>query len=165
MWELDYKEGRVLKNWYLLIVVLEKTLKNPLDSKEIKPVNPKRNQSWIFIGTTNAEAKALILWLSNAKSQLIGKDSDAVSDWGQEEKGATEDEIVGWHHWLNRHEFEQTLGDGEGHTSLVFCSSWDHKELDTISNWRTIRIDIGQATFCLYTPMFHIKQLLQGLEA
>ena len=134
MWELDYKEGRVLKNWYLLIVVLEKTLKNPLDSKEIKPVNPKRNQSWIFIGTTNAEAKALILWLSNAKSQLIGKDSDAVSDWGQEEKGATEDEIVGWHHWLNRHEFEQTLGDGEGQESLTCCSPWGHEKSDM--TWR-----------------------------
>ena len=94
-------------------------------------------------------------------SWLFRKDPDAGEDWGQEEEGVTEDEMVGWYHWLSAHEFEQTHGDGEGHKSLAFCSSWDHKELDMISNWRTtIRIDIGQATFCLYTPMFHIKQLL-----
>ena len=91
-------------------------------------------------------------------SWLFGKDPDAREDWGQEERGWPR---MKWmYHWLNAHEFEQTLGDGEGHKSLALCSSWDHKELDTINNWRTIRIDIGQATFCLYTPMFHIKQLL-----
>ena len=94
MWELDHKEGWVLKNWGFQIVVLVKTLESPLDSKKIKPVNPKGNQPWIFIGRTNAEAEAPILWLPNVESQLIGKDPDAGQDWGQKEKGATEDEMV-----------------------------------------------------------------------
>ena len=97
MWELDHKEDSVLKNWWFWIVVLEKTLESPLDCKEIKPVNPKGNQSWIFIGRTDAEAP--ILWLPDAKSQLMGKDPDAEKDWRQE-KGTTKDEMVGWHHWL-----------------------------------------------------------------
>ena len=91
-------------------MVLEKTLESPLDSKDIKPVNPKGNQLWIFTGRNDAEAKALILWLPDGKSQLIGKDPDAGKDWGQEEKGKTEDEMVGWYHLLNGHEFQQTLG-------------------------------------------------------
>ena len=112
-------------------VMLEKTLESPLDFKEIKLVNPKGNQSWIFIGRTDAEAEAPTLWPPDVKSQLIRKDSDAGKDWEQEEKGATEDEMVGWHHWLNGHEFEQTPGDSEGQGSLACCSSWDHKVLDT----------------------------------
>ena len=111
MWELDHKEGWAPKNWCFQTVVLEKTLKSPLDSKKIKTVNPKGNQPWIFIGKTDAEAEAPILWPLDAKSQLIGKDPDAGKDWGQEEKGVTEDEMVGWHHQLNGHEFEQILGD------------------------------------------------------
>ena len=103
-------------------VVLEKTLESPLDCKEIKPVNPKGNQPWIFIGRTDAKAEAPILWLPEVKSQLIGKDPDIGKDWRQEEKGAAEDEMVGWHHWLNGHEFEQTQGDGEGQGSLACCS-------------------------------------------
>ena len=103
MWELDYKECWALKNWN---VVLEKTLESPLDSKEIKLVNPKGNQPWIFTGRTDAEAEAPIFWLPDAKSWLIGKDSDDGKGRGQEEKGATEDEMVGWHHWLNGREFE-----------------------------------------------------------
>ena len=95
-------------------MVLEKTLKSPLGSKEIQPVYPKGNQSWIFIGRTDAEAEAPILWPPDVKSQLIGKDPDAGKDWGKEEKGATEDETVGWPHWLNGHEFEQNPGDSEG---------------------------------------------------
>ena len=106
MWELDYKESWELKNWCFWTVVLEKTLENPLDSKEIKPVHPKGDQSWIFIGRTDAEAEALILWPPDAKNWLTGKDPDAGKDWRQE-KGMTEDEMVGWHHWLNGHEFEQ----------------------------------------------------------
>ena len=94
MWELDHKEGWVLKNWGFQIVVIVKTLESPLDSKKMKPVNPKGSQPWIFIGRTNAEAEAPILWLPNAESQLIGKDPDAGQDWGQKEKGATEDEMV-----------------------------------------------------------------------
>ena len=104
MWELDYKENWELKNWCFWTVVLEKTLESPLDSKEIQPVHPKGNQPWIFTGRADAEAP--ILWPPDAKSQLTGKDPDAGKDWGQEEKGMTEDEMVGWHHWLNGHEFE-----------------------------------------------------------
>jgi len=129
MWELDQKEGWVPKNWCFWTVVLEKALESPLDSKEIKPVNPKGNQSWIFIGRTHAEA--LILWSPDVRIWLTGKDPDAGKDWGQE-KGATEDEMVGWHHWLNGHELEQTPGDSERQGSLLeCCSPWDHKELDT----------------------------------
>ena len=112
MWELDHKEGWVPKNWCFQTVVLEKTLESPLDSKEIQPVNPKGNQPWIFTGSTDAEAEALILWPPNAKSRLIGKDPDAGKDWRREERGVKEDEVIGWHHWLNGYEFEQTLGDG-----------------------------------------------------
>ena len=114
MWELDHKEGWVLKNWCFWTVVLEKTLESPLDSKEIKPVNPKGNQSWIFIGRTDAEAETLILWSPDVKKWLTGKDPDAGKDWGQEEKEVTEDEMVGWHHWLNWHKFEQTPQGGKG---------------------------------------------------
>ena len=130
MWELDHKEGWVPKNWYFWIAVLKKTLESPLDCREIKPVNPKGNQPWTFIGRTAAEAEAPILWPPKVKSWLIGKDSDAGRDWGQEEKGTTEDEMVGWHHQLDGHEFEWTLGVGDGQGGLVFCVSWGRKELD-----------------------------------
>ena len=110
MWELDHKESWAPKNWCFWTVVLEKTLECPLDCKEIKPVNPKGNQSWIFIGRTDAEAEALILWPPDTKKWLIRKDPDAGKDWRQEEKGKTEDEMVGWHHRLDGHEFEQALG-------------------------------------------------------
>ena len=106
MWELDHKEGWMPKDWCFWTVVLEKTLESPLDCKEIKPVNPKGNQSWIFTGRTDAETEATILWLPYTRNWLIRKDPDAGKDWKQEEKGTVEDEIVGWHHWLNRHEFE-----------------------------------------------------------
>ena len=129
--ELDHKEDRALKNWCFLTVVLEKILDNPLDSKEIKTVNPNGNKSWIFIGRTDAEAEAPILRPRDAKSQIIGKYLDAENDWEQKEKGMTEDEIIGWHHWLNGHEFEQTLGDSEGQRSLACCSPWGCKESDT----------------------------------
>ena len=106
MWELDYKENWEPKNWCFWTVVLEKTLESPLDSKEIQPVHPKGNQSWVFIGRTDAETEAPILWPSDANSWLIWKDPDAGKDWGQEEKGTTEDQMVGWHHQLDGHEFE-----------------------------------------------------------
>ena len=105
---LDYKESWALKNWYFWTVVLEKTLESPLDSKEIKPVNHKGNRSWIFIGRTDAEAETGILWPPDLKNWLTGKGPDAGKDWRQEEKGMTENEIVGWHHWLDGCEFEQT---------------------------------------------------------
>ena len=137
MWELDYKESWVPKNWCFWTVVLEKTLESPLGCKEIKLVNPRGNQSWIFIGRTDAEAETPVLWPLDAKNWLTGKDPDAGKDWRQEEKGTTEDEMVGWHHQLNRHEFEQApwLSDRQG--SLVYCSPWGHKELDTTErlNW------------------------------
>ena len=104
--ELDYKESWVWKNWCFWTIVLKKTLENPLDRKEIQPVNPKESQFWIFIGRTDAEAEIPILWPPDAKNRLIGKDPDAGKDWGQEEKEMTEDEMARWHHWLNGHEFE-----------------------------------------------------------
>ena len=134
MWELDHKEVWAPKNWCFQVVVLQKTHESPLDSK-IKPVNPKGNQPWIFIGRTDAEAEALILWPPDVKSQLTGKDPDAGKDWGQE-KRATEVKMVGWHHWLNRHEFEQTPGGSEGHRSLACCSPWGHKDSD-MTEWTT----------------------------
>ena len=115
MWELDYKESWAPKNWWFWTVVLERTLESPLYCKEIQPVNPKGNQSWIFIGRTDAEAETPILWPPDAKNWLTGIDPDAGKDWRQEEKGMTEDEMVGWHHhWLDRHKFEQALGVGDG---------------------------------------------------
>ena len=127
MCELDRKESWVPKNWCFWTVGLEKTLESPLDSKVIKPVNPKGNKSWIFLGRTDAESETSILWPSDAHIWLTEKDPHVGKDWRQEEKGMTEDEIVGWHHWLNGHEFEQTLGDGEGQGSLMCCSPLGHK--------------------------------------
>ena len=129
MWELDRKEGWALNNWCFQTVVLEKTLESALDCKEIRPVNLKGNQSWILIGRTDAGAP--ILWPPDVKSWLIGKDPDAEKDWRQEEKRMTEDEMVGWHHQLNGHEFESTLGDVK-QGRLVCCSPWGCKDLDTI---------------------------------
>ena len=137
MWELDPKEGWALNNWCFQTVVLEKTLESPLDCKEIQPVHPKGNQPWIFSGRTDAEAETLILWPLDAKNWLTGKDPDAGKDWGQEEKGATEDEKVEWHHQVNGHEFVQTQGDPEGQESLVCCSPWSHKSWTWLSNWTT----------------------------
>ena len=113
MWELDYKESWALMNWCIWTVMLDKTLESPLDCKEIQPVYPKRDQSWVFIGRTDAKAETPILWPPDAKSLLNGKDPDAGKDWGQEEKGMTEDKIVGWHHQLNGHEFGWTPGVGD----------------------------------------------------
>ena len=131
MWEFDYKETWVPKNWCLWPVALEKTFESPLDSKETEPVKPKGNQPWICTGRTYAEAEAQILWPADAKRQLTRKDPDAGKDWVQEEKGVIEDEIVGWHLWLNGHEFEQTLGDSEGQGNLAFYGPGGHKESAT----------------------------------
>ena len=131
MWELDYKESWVQKNWCFWTVVLEKTLESPMDCKEIQPVYSKGDQSWVLFGRTDAEAETSILWRPHAKSWLIGKDSDAGRDWGQEEKGMTEDEMAGWHHRLNGYEFKWTLGVGDGQGGLACCDSWGCKELDT----------------------------------
>ena len=145
MWELDHKQGWVLKNWCFLTVVLEETLERLLDSKEIKPVNPKGNQSWIFIGRTDAEAEAPILWPPDARSWLSRKDPGAGNDWRQEEKGMTEEEMVGWHHQLSKHEFKQALGVGDGQGSLACCSSWGCKESDMI--WQLNNNKSGDYSF------------------
>ena len=136
MWELDYKESWALKNWCFWTVVLE-ILESPLDCKEIQLVHPKGNQSWIFIGRTDANAEVPIVWPPVVKSWFIGKDPDAGKDWRQEEKGTTEDEMVGWQHQLDGHEFEQAPGVGDGQGSLVCCIPWGHKESDKTEqlNW------------------------------
>ena len=124
MWELDCEEGWELKNWCFWTVVLEKTLESPLDCKDIQPVHSEGDQSWVFIGRTDAEVETPVLWPPHAKSWLIGKDSDAGRDWGQEEKGRTKDEMPGWHHWLDAHEFGWTPGVGDGQGGLVCSDSW-----------------------------------------
>ena len=131
MWELDHNERLAPKNWCFWAMVLEKTLESPLDFKEIKPVNPKGNQSWILIGRTDVVAETPILWPPDAKNWLAGKDPDAGKDWRQTEKGTTEDETVGGHYWLNGREFEQAQGVGDGQGSLACCNPWGHKESDT----------------------------------
>ena len=143
MWELDYKETTELKNWCFWTVVL-KTLESPLDCKETQPVHPKGDQSWVFIGRTDAEAETLIFWPPDAKSWLFGKDTDAWKDWGQEEKGMTEDKMVGWHHGLNGHGFGWTLGVGDGQGGLVHYGSWRRKESDTTErlNWTETKISV-----------------------
>ena len=132
MWKLGYKEGCMPENWCFWTVVLEKTLESPLDCKEIQPVHPKGNYSWIFIGRrTDIEAETPILWPPDVNSWLIWKDPAPGKDWGQEEKGMTEDEMIGWHHWLDGHGFGWTPRVGDGQGGLVYCGSWGHKELDT----------------------------------
>ena len=138
MWEFDYKESWVLKNWCFSTVELEKTCESPLDCREIQPVHPKGNQSWIFIERTNAEADTPVLWPPDVKNWLIWKDPDAGKDWRQEEKGMIEDEMVGWHHWLDGHEFESTPGVGDGQGGLVCCSPWVTKSRTRLSDWTEV---------------------------
>ena len=134
MWELDCKESWAPKNWCFWTVVLEKTLESPLDCKEIKPVHPKGNQSWVFIGRTDIKAETPILWPPDTKSWLAGKDPDAGKDWGQEGKGTTEDEMVGWRHWHNGRGFEQAPGVGDGQGGPACCSPCGRK---VRHNWAT----------------------------
>ena len=157
MWELDHKESWVQKNWCFWTVVLEKTLESPLDSKEIKSVNPQGKQSWIFIGMTDAEAETPILWLPDGKNWLLGKDSDAGNNRRGEEKGMTEDKMVGWHHQLDGHEFEQALGIGDWQGSLVCCSPWDREESDT-TEWTELRYWFRESSFhytCWASPQIN----------
>ena len=137
MWELDYKESWVLKNWCFWTVVLVKTLESPLICKEIQPFHPKGDQSWVFIGRTDVEAETPTLWPPDAKSWLIWKDPDAGKDWGQEEKGTTENEMVGWHYHLNGHGSGWTPGVGDRQGGLACCGSWGRKESNTTEqlNW------------------------------
>jgi len=137
MWELDCEEGWVPKNWCFWTVMLEKTLESPLDCKEIQPVHSEGHQPWDFFGRNDAKAETPVLGPPHAKSWLIGKDSDAGKDWGQEEKGTTEDEMAGWHHWLDGRASEWTPGVGDGQGGLACCDSWGHKESDMTEwlNW------------------------------
>ena len=158
MLKLDHKEVWVPKNWCIWTVVLEKSLESPLDCKGIKPVNPKGNQSWIFIGRTDAEAETAILWSPDVKNWFIGKDPDAGQDWRREEKGLTEDEMVGWHHWLDGHEFDQALGVGDQQGVLACCISQSCKELHMTEqlNWTELYIyfpRIKSPTFDFNTSM------------
>ena len=141
MWELDYKESWVPNNWCFWTVVLEKTLESPMDCKEIQPVHPKGDQSWVFIGRTDVEAESPVLWPPHAKSWLTGKDPDVGRDWGQEEKGMTEDEMAGWHHWLNAHGCGYTPRVGDGQGGLACCGSWGRRESDTTErlNWTELK--------------------------
>ena len=170
MWELDHNESWVLKNWCFWTVVLEKTLESPLDWKEIQSVNPRENQSWMFFASTDAEVEAPILWPPDAKNWLIRKDRDAGKDWRQEEKGTTEDEMVGWHHWLDEHEFEQGLGVGDGQGSLACCSPWSHKEshmtehLTWIYFTRFLFLLIeNMIQVCLYQYLFSVKSSMLNI--
>ena len=137
MWELDCEEGWAPKNWCFWTVVLEKTLESPLDCKEIQPVHSEGDYPWDIFGRNDAEAETPVLWLPHVKSWLIGKDCGAGRDWGQEEKGMTEDEMAGWHHWLDGHESGWTPGVVDGQGGLVCCDSWGRKESDTTEwlNW------------------------------
>ena len=147
MRELDCEKSWAPKNWCFWTVVLEKTLESPLDCKEIQPVHFKGDQSWVFIGRTDAKAETPVLWPPHGKSWLIGKDPDAGRDWGQEEKGMTEDEMAGWHHRLDAYEFRWTPGVGDGQGGLACCGSWGHKESDTTErlNWTEL---IDLLLFC-----------------
>ena len=151
MWELDCEESWVPKNWCFWTVVLEKILESPLDCKEIQPVHSEGDQPWDFFGGNDAEAETPVLWSPHAKSWLIGKDSDAGRDWGQEEKGRTEDETAGWHHWLDGRESEWTPGVGDGQGGLACCNSWGREESNTTEwlnwtelNWSTPSILLNQ---------------------
>ena len=166
MWELDCEESWALKNWCFWTVVLEKTLERPLDCKEIQPVHPKGDQSWVFIGRTDVEAETPILWPSDVKSWLTGKDTDAGRDWGQEEKGTTEDEMAGWHHWLDGHESEWIPGVGDGLGGLACYDSRVHKESDMTEqlNWTELNTwNLNDTQYChfancnilIYLAIFH----------
>ena len=163
MWELEYKESWAPKNWCFWTVMLEKTLGIPLDCKDLQPVIPKGNLSWLFIGRTDAEAKAPILWPPDVKNWLIGKDPDAGKDWRWEEKGTTEDGMVGWHHWLDGHEFEQALGVGDGQGSLACCSPWGSKVSDT-NDWLNYITCIA-TDFAFSVPWAYTRSPGIGTEA
>jgi len=164
MWELDYKESWAPKNWCFWSVVLEKTLESPLDCKEIQLVHPKGDQSWVFFGRTDVEAETPILWPPHEKSWLIGKAPDAGKDWRQEEKGTTEDEIVGWHHRLNGHGFGWTPGVGDRQGGLACCSLWGRKESDTTErlNW-TERFWVVAFSLSFVSRSFLISLLISSV--
>ena len=155
---VGYKESWVRKNWCFWIVVLEKTLESPLDCKEIQPVHPKGNQSWMLIGRMDAEVETPILWPPYVKNWLIWKNPDAGKGWRQEDKGTSEDEMVRWHHWLYGHEFEWALGVGDGWGSLACCSPWGCKELDT-----TEQLNLTEPQVCFLHMYIVILMHFEGL--
>ena len=160
MWELDCEESWAPKNWCCWTVVLEKTLESSLDCKEIKLVHPKGNQSWIFIGRTDAEAETPIFWSLDTKNWFLRNDPNAGKDWRQEDKGTTEDEMVGWHHQLDGNDFEQALGVGDGQGRLVCCSPWHCKHSDIIE-W----LNLSELKNCFdllkyFKQSFHILYLI-----
>ena len=154
LWKLGYKESWAPKNWCFWTMVLEKTLESFLDCKGIQSVDPKGNQSWMFIGRTYREAENSIFWPPDAKNWLTGKDPDAGKGWKWEEKEMTEDEMVRWHHWLDGHEFEQAPGVGDGQGSLTCCSPWGRKESDTTEwlNWTDVFF--GEMSVHIFFPPF-----------
>ena len=166
MWELDCEESWAPKNWCFWTVVLEKTLLSPLDCKEIQPVHSEGDQPWDFFGRNDAKAETSVLWPPHAKSWLIGKDSDAGKDWEQEEKGMTEDEMVGWHHQLDGRESEWTPGDGDGQAGLACCNSWGRKESDTteqlnwLTDWLTLSFLCCSHLPMLLTPGYNVSETL-----
>ena len=160
MWELDCEESWVLKNWCVWTVVLEKTLESPLDCKKIQPVHSEGDQPWDFFGRNDAKAETTVLWPPHVKSWLTGKDSHDGRDWRQEEKGTTEDEMSGWHHWLDGCESERTLGVGDGQGGLACCNSWGCKESDTTErlNWTELKLGAFMLTsliLLLYISLYH----------
>ena len=163
MWELDCEEGWAQKNWCFWTVVLEKTLESPLDCKEIQPVHCEEDQPWNFFGRNDAKAETPVLWPPHEKGWFIGKVSDAGRDWGQEEKGTTEDEMAGWHHWLDGSESEWTLGVGDGQGGPACCDSWGHKGSDTTEwlnwtelNWVSSSYSRGSSQLRDWTRFFHL---------
>ena len=153
MWELNHKEGWVPKNWCFWTVVLEKTPESLLDNKEIQPVHPKGNQSWTYITRTDAEDETPVCWPPDGKNWLLGKDPDARKDWRQEEKGMTEDEMAGWHHWLDGYEFEQALGvvmDREAWFAAVHgvTKSWTQLSDSTDLNWTELTDNVLKVYPC-----------------
>ena len=153
MWELDYKESWVLKNWCFWTVVLEKTLESPLDCKEIQPVHSEGDQSWVFTGRTDTEAETPIFWPPDEKNWLIWKDPDAGKDWRRKVKGMTEGEMVGWHHWLDGHEFGWTLGVGDGQGGLACCSPWGRRVPD-----KTERLHWTEEIFASWRPWRYLQE-------
>ena len=162
MWELDCKESWVLKNWCFWTVVLEKTLESPLACKEVQPVHPKGDQFWVFIGRTDAKAETPVLWPPHEKSWLIGKDPHAGRDCEQEEKGTTEDEMAGWHHRLDGHEFEWTPWVGDGQGDLACCDSWGCKESDTTERLNWTESHLLMKMLCESSLSLHYTHLLES---
>ena len=167
MWDLDGEESWVLKNWCFWTVVLEKTLESPLDCKEIQPVHPKGDLSWVFIGGTDVEAETPILWPPHVKSWLIGKDPDAGKDWRQEEKGTMEYEMAGWHHRLDGHGFYWTPGVSDGQGGLECCDSWGRKESDTTErlNWTELAPKGRFSGWRLLVPTLQLSIFITGFTS